>query len=129
MIDQADNKTENIPPIAQHHKDSAVGQNKSKLSQHIEQWLQPGRIIDDNEQQHIHRTLDNKHEGGKVDTLQWLLLDGGQGKNNKSNEQQKATSTGDMDATRHLHQWQQLILKQAKHKTNRQCNQGQSTVQ
>jgi hypothetical protein len=66
--------------------------------QRIEQWSQPGRIIDDNEQQHICIiTLDYKYEGGRGDTLQQPLLDGGQGKNNKSNEQQKSTLTGDMD--------------------------------
>ncbi len=57
MIDQANDKTENIPPIG----------------------------------------TTSKHDGGRADTLQRLLIDDRQGKNNTSNEQLKATSTGDMD--------------------------------
>ncbi len=118
-------------PLAQHHMELAMRQSKRKLLQCIEEWSRPGRIINDNKQQHntyVELWLTNMKGVERTPyNGRYLMADKVRTTNQMNNKKQH--QWGIWMAMRHPHQRQQWILKQARHWANQQRNQGQFTVQ
>jgi hypothetical protein len=115
-------------PLAQHHKELAVGQSQSKLLRcKVQCRNQVGSSITMRRNTYLELWIAKMNGVGRTPyNNRYLMADKVRTTNQMNNKKQY--QWGIWTATRHPHRRQQWILKQARHRTNLQCNQGQPTV-